>query len=44
MKKQKGFTLPELLLVIGFTIVGLATLAGTGCLAYVLYHFITKFW
>jgi prepilin-type N-terminal cleavage/methylation domain-containing protein len=40
MKKQKGFTLPEMLFVIWFVI--LVIILGGG--AYIGLHFIAKFW
>lgn len=40
MKKQQGFTLPELFLIIAT----LVTLTMFGGIAYVAFHFIQKFW
>jgi len=40
MKKQKGFTLIELMIVLSF--VAAAAFAGTAI--YVAVHFISKFW
>lgn len=40
MKKQKGFTLPELMIVIAFAVVAVV---GGGTL-YAVVHFVSKFW
>jgi len=40
MKNQKGYTLMELVIVLG----GIATLIGACFLVYVLWHFVAKFW
>jgi prepilin-type N-terminal cleavage/methylation domain-containing protein len=37
MKKQKGYTLPEFVLVV-------VVFGGIGALGYVALHFISKFW
>jgi prepilin-type N-terminal cleavage/methylation domain-containing protein len=44
MKKQFGYTLTELLLVMGILVIGLLSLAVTGGLIYAGYHFISKWW
>jgi type II secretory pathway pseudopilin PulG len=41
MEKQSGFTLVELIIALGFTVVSCG-IVGTGL--YVLYHFLSKFW
>ncbi len=42
--KNKGFTLVELILTIGFIVFGAAIVTGVIFLAIADFHFITKYW
>lgn len=44
MKKQAGFVLNDLIIVIWFVICGLLSLATFGAVIWVAWHFISKWW